>query len=197
MQSTHRFYYENMLPPNNRFTCDLECHMCSHNGCDMHVSIGLPYCVRHSHDNGFRIARSHLPGATFNGVIATRNFDANVILGPYNGEMLTLSELGLRYGANINDHAPYAVTNDSYDVARVIDAACSRWMMSMVNSGAREIDCNAAIVINDNEHDPSFHDIDVVSTCIITAGEEVLAWYGDDYMQEMGNCRHYTLPLPV
>lgn len=117
------------------FECELRCRTCEatvedgatgrRRSCARRVCVALPYCAQHLVTVlGVRVAPSEvLPGT--HGLYVTRDVRAGTMLAPYGGEVLTVAQIGQRYGVGPRALAPYTMQR--------VDAACERYVGAMAN----------------------------------------------------------------
>jgi hypothetical protein len=178
-----------------RFQCRLASRQCtatnaSGQRCRRRVVEGLPTCWQHRRrDSGLRIAASPLGGR---GVFATRRIPANRVVAIYDGEILTDAAINGRYGTDAeNGHVPYGLKVVQINPAhrdKTVDSACFRSLAGMINSARTQRDMN----VNYSARARFNGTIYVRSVRRIDPGDELLAFYGDEYWASAAHSRHST-----
>lgn len=110
-----------------KWSNDLISMKCVFPDCNTSVQIGLPLCSVHLKTHYQVEIRSSSIVPNELGLFACRVFLPHEFIVPYQGEILTESELSVRYDEN--DTAPYAINTPM----GIIDGALWRGIASMVN----------------------------------------------------------------
>lgn len=187
------YTYRSRATENTGFTCNLECRRCTaparstNTQCRRNTCKYLPYC--HSHLRSvlnLRVGPSTLNimhnGVRMDGVFAT----ADLVVGtriPYDGDVMTNTQLDNWYGRTRFNLAPYAenVTHN-----RNVDAACKRFIGSKVNDVSSEEHLTPAYYQNRHRYNAAFRKVNnntvFVETIVpINAGDEIFVSYGRAY----------------
>lgn len=163
----------------HEFQCTLQCGQCDYvkaDGlrCKNRVCIGYPTCWVHN-KKSYNVQVRVSPGRG-RGLFATSNIPKDSWICPYNGEVISRKCLEARYPG---DHtAPYAITIRK-DV--VLDAACERGVGSMANGLFRENGKVRAVAAHNAIFRNRQDGIWLKSTKNIKNGEEIFAWYSENY----------------
>jgi len=138
----------------------------------------------HLAKRGFKITKTAEKGL---GVIATRRFANDELLGYYKCDSMTKEEIDGLYGKDIT--APYAVHSkgDSSDGRDYHDAAANRCYLSLVNAPSKGETANAELLHDDSTNLPVMR-----TTRVIEEGEEICASYGKRYKFSHPNVTHFT-----
>jgi hypothetical protein len=130
------------------------------------------------------VKRSNIVGAG-KGLFASKIFRKNDKIGSYRGEVISRAQLNNRSGQGEDANAPYALS--ARNTQRILDAGCERGLLSIANSGRTRAQCNARY-----SEQMQNRTINVFATKRISAGDEILIWYGSGYWASAGNSRHTT-----
>ena len=157
------------------FKCNLQCEQCTAvtskgTRCKRQVCIGKPVCSLHRKD--LQVKKSSIPNSG-KGLFAKRDYKKNEVIGQYTGERLTAKQLQDRYGYST---APYALQVGSM----IIDAACSRGIMSLANAKKQKANTNAKLV-----NKSTSAGVNVRATRKIKKGKEIFLHYGNDYWKSV------------
>ena len=176
-----------------QFSCRLKCARCvgrtrAGDRCKNKVCIGKEYChIHRKTKRGLVVKQSKIKNAG-KGLFAVRTFKKGEVIGYYRGELLSTAEHNRRYGSTDDDHAPYSL-QASNSKGRIVDASCSRHLMSMANGSRRRSNANARFV---DYMRPSDGAVKVQATKTIKKNEEIIIHYGRDYFDTASNAKHST-----
>ena len=170
------------------FKCALKKMTCGHptesgTPCKKQVAIGIKKCHLHRH---VQIKKSLIKDAG-KGVFAKKDYAVGYRIGYYRGEVLSNIAHSKRYGGDKKDHAPYSLQGSK---TKVVDSACRRGVMSMVNGTRRKRDANA--IFKGRMQSKTTGTIPVVAIKPLAKGEEILVHYGGTYFSPSQNAYPHT-----
>ena len=133
----YRYTHMNVARADTRpFACTLTCQQCSatsRNGaqCKRQVCMWLPYCWQHTASLlGLKMDGSQaLRGAM--GLFTTRKIQADEMVAPYGGDVLTDAQVRARYGTGNHALGPYLLGS--------VDSGCTRFVSSGANGSFGDV----------------------------------------------------------
>ncbi len=158
--------------------------------CSRNVTIGLPYCFQHRvKEQELSAKKSSIPNSGQGLYVNSKEHGANAIvfrpkqkIVNYVGQILTNDEIDERY----DDYtAPYAL---QLGANRNVDASLLRGLASQANAKRTLSQCNAKL--SRNNQGQGF----LVATKNIRNGQEIFAYYGNEYTFDTIHTTKYVRP---
>lgn len=169
------------------FEGDLECRRCAYvktnsEQCKRRSCKQLPYCFQHVKTvYGVEIKESTIPGAGL-GLIAAKDFKKGDFIAPVLGERLTAQQLNHRYSTAPGATMPYTIRVGEQDYDGALMRYSGQYANSLFNNRTHRSKLTGTNAVFSRKRVENEWQPWIRSTKAIKKGQEVLAYYGNEYM---------------